>query len=142
MKAYGWKLVARIGLILTLWVCGWPVMSVRAASTWMVTKSDDSNDGTCNAADCSLREAIAVAVDGDVISFNGNYTIYLNSQLDLNKSLTIDSSGHTIIISGDSGNNGSANVRAFNIAEGKVVTINHISVVNGYVQVNQFNTLA
>jgi len=131
MKECGWRLVVQVGLVLTLLVCGWPVMPVHAASTWMVTKVDDSNDGTCDAADCSLREAIAVAVDGDTISFNGDYTIYLNSQLELTQSLTLDGSGRTIIISGDSDNDGSANVRVFKIATGKNVTMNHISVVNG-----------
>ena len=45
-------------------------LSVEAA-TYAVTKTADTNDGTCN-ADCSLREAIAAAnatIDNDVIVF-------------------------------------------------------------------------
>ncbi len=37
-------------------------------STLTVTKTADTNDGTCD-ADCSLREAIAAAASGDTIEF-------------------------------------------------------------------------
>lgn len=53
---------------------------VRAAS-YIVTKFTDSNDGSCDAADCSLREAIIAAnaaVDVDVITLAaGTYTLTL-----------------------------------------------------------------
>lgn len=39
------------------------------AATLTVTKTDDTNDGACN-NDCSLREAIAVAVNNDGIVFS------------------------------------------------------------------------
>ena len=40
-----------------------------SAATLTVTKTADTDDGVCN-ADCSLREAIATASDGDVIVFS------------------------------------------------------------------------
>src|SRR6266567_8631937 len=40
------------------------------AATFTVNTADDHNDGVCNAADCSLREAISAANTGDTISFN------------------------------------------------------------------------
>src|SRR5256886_4588758 len=40
------------------------------AATFTVNTADDHNDGVCNAADCTLREAINAANEGDTISFN------------------------------------------------------------------------
>ena len=45
--------------------------SVNAA-VYIVTKTADTNDGTCDAADCSLREAIVAAnatIDNDIVVF-------------------------------------------------------------------------
>jgi CSLREA domain-containing protein len=65
--------------------------TVRAAN-WTVTKTTDSNDGVCD-ADCSLREAIAVAAAGDTITVPaGSYTLTL-SHLFINKNLTITGAG-------------------------------------------------
>lgn len=44
------------------------------AATRSVTKFADTNDGVCD-ADCSLREAIAVAGAGDTITFAVTGTI-------------------------------------------------------------------
>ncbi len=65
------------------------------AATFTVNTADDHNDGVCNAADCTLREAINAANAGDTISFNipgaGVHTINLTSGLPiLNKTVTID----------------------------------------------------
>src|SRR6186713_2788156 len=53
-------------LTLTLIVCaalaGWLAPVTRAAgTTFMVTKTSDTADGSCTPADCSLREAIIAA---------------------------------------------------------------------------------
>src|SRR5437867_4223970 len=43
------------------------------AATFTVNTADDHNDGVCNAADCSLREAVNAVnagSGGDTISFN------------------------------------------------------------------------
>jgi predicted outer membrane repeat protein len=94
------------------------------ASIIMVTNNQDSGTG-------SLRAAIANAVNGDTIHFAGNYTIYLASDLVINKTLTIDGSGHSITISGDTGNNGSADVRHFTLGSSAVVELIHLNMVNG-----------
>src|SRR5438552_1603770 len=68
------------------------------AATFTVNTADDHNDGVCNAADCTLREAINAVnagSGGDTISFNipgaGVHTINLTSGLPiLNKTVTID----------------------------------------------------
>ena len=66
--------------------------TVHAANNWIVTKTDDTNDGVCN-ADCSIREAIAVAAPGDTVTVPpGTYNLWL-SHLWINKSLTLTGSG-------------------------------------------------
>src|SRR5207247_10721408 len=74
------------------------VLPTAHAATFTVNTADDHNDGVCNAADCTLREAINAVnagSGGDTISFNvtgaGVHTINLTSGLPiLNKTVTID----------------------------------------------------
>src|SRR6267143_5690321 len=64
------------------------------AATFTVNSADDHNDGVCNAADCTLREAINAANAGDTISFNipgsGIRTINSTSGFSITKAVTID----------------------------------------------------
>src|SRR2546426_10197241 len=64
------------------------------ASTFTVNTADDHNDGICNAADCTLREAINAANAGDTISFNipgsGVHTINATNGFSVTKAVTID----------------------------------------------------
>src|SRR5881394_1149609 len=66
------------------------------AATLTVNTADDHNDGVCNAADCTLREAISAANTGDTISFNipgsGVRTINATSGFVITKAVTIDGS--------------------------------------------------
>ncbi|MBN2002406.1 MAG: right-handed parallel beta-helix repeat-containing protein, partial [Anaerolineae bacterium] len=109
-------------------VCGglllFAFQQAARAATLTVTNANDSGEG-------SLRQAIADAFDGDTITFAGDYTIYLDSQLELTKTLTIDGSGHAVTVSGDSGGDGSRNVRVFSIGSSGVVTLTHLSIVSG-----------
>src|SRR2546422_271493 len=74
------------------------VQPTAHAATFTVNTADDHNDGVCNAADCTLREAINAVnagSGGDTISFNvtgaGVHTINLTSGLPiLNKTVMID----------------------------------------------------
>ncbi len=52
----------RLVVLLLVLACLFP-LSVRAA-TYVVTKTADSSDGSCDALDCSLREAILAANSG------------------------------------------------------------------------------
>ena len=75
--------------------------TVNAAATDVVNKLADTNDGSCDTTDCSLREAIANAAEGDTITFSVSGTISLGSQLNVTQNdLTVDASGQTIVISG------------------------------------------
>src|SRR5436309_9239111 len=67
------------------------------AATFTVNTADDHNDGVCNAADCTLREAINVVnagSGGDTISFNisgsGVRTINATLGFSITKAVTID----------------------------------------------------
>src|SRR3989442_15807367 len=74
------------------------VEPVTHAATFTVNTADDHNDGVCNAADCTLREAINavnIGAGGDIISFNipgaGVHTINLTAGLPtLIRMVTID----------------------------------------------------
>lgn len=91
----------------------------------LVTKADDTNDGVCD-ADCSLREAIAVANADDTIHFAGDYAIVLSlGTLVISKNLTIDATGHTVSVSGNDA------VRVFYIDDGTVV-ITGLTISHGF----------
>ncbi len=63
-------LIAIIGVML---LTPWMVLAEGAATTFTVNTTDDSDDGTCDAAHCSLREAINAAngsAGADTIAFN------------------------------------------------------------------------
>lgn len=77
-----------------------------SAATFLVTKTADTNDGACTAADCSLREAViaANALAGvDTITVpEGNYVLTLagapendaaSGDLDINESVVINGGG-------------------------------------------------
>jgi CSLREA domain-containing protein len=100
------------------------------AATWMVTKVADTNDGVCD-KDCSLREAVAVALDNDDITFQpllaGN-TITLNPQflsISIAKSITINGIDKLSISGGDQ-------TRVFSIVNHANVTMNNLDIGHGY----------
>lgn len=119
-----------------------PASRVAAApnATFTVTKTADTNDGTCN-ADCSLREAIGAANaagGADTIAFavNGTFTLSLtgsgedanaSGDLDITDSVTITGNGiaNTII-------NGSGD-RVMETREAAGVTVN-LSISNLTIQ--------
>ena len=92
----------------------------------IVTSNANNGAGT-------LRQAITKACVGGNITFSGNTDIYLASELAIAKRLTIDGGSHAVKVSGDTGNDGSPNVRVFDISASGVVTLNHLSIVSGTV---------
>ena len=112
--------------------------SAAQGDTLTVTKTADTNDGSCDPDDCSLREAIARAEDRDTIIIPaGTYTLTLDAELGIDKDLTLTGAdpGGTIIqassvnpvLSPD--DPGVADFRVFNITGGTVaisgLTIRH-----------------
>lgn len=96
-----------------------------------VTKTDDTNDGICD-ADCSLREAIAAATPGDTVQFaaplfDSAQTVALTSELSvIGKNITI--LGRAANLTAISGENTS---RVFNVGGGSNLTLDNITVKNG-----------
>ena len=128
---------------------------VAHAATFTVNTADDHNDGVCNAADCSLREAINAVnagAGGDVISFNipgaGVHTINLTGGLPtLIRTVTIDGatqpsfSGTPLIELNGSGAGASVTGLGFN-AQNCVVRGLIINRFNGYgINVDSFSGL-
>ena len=97
----------------------------------VVDTAIDENDGSCMDGDCSLRDAIATANSGETITFAGNFTIYLDSTLQISKTLAIDGSGLTITLSGDSSNDGSRDVQVLAIQNSPIVTLTNLNVISG-----------
>ena len=112
------RLALALCVALGLWLLMQPLTA--RAETIIVTNSSDDGPG-------SLRAAIAAANPGDTITFAGDYTIGLNSQLVVNKIVTVDGGGRSVTISGNSA------TRLFTIEATGVVTLSRLSLINGNV---------
>src|SRR5688572_31465252 len=128
--------IARMLLAIALLVCG---AVSAAAADFVVTKTADTNDGTCD-ADCSLREAIVAAnasagADRIVLGTMLTYTLSLgpadapgalvagSGDLDITDDLVID--GNLSIVDGASLD------RVFDIDGTIAVAINYVTIRNG-----------
>lgn len=111
------KSICVIGIIAFIFIMTLTAANVVFATptTWVVTNTADTN-GTCATVptDCSLRQAMANALDGDTITFDASLngaTITLSSQLTTKwpvnngGDLTIDASNLTSKITLDAGGN-------------------------------------
>src|SRR5687768_3901843 len=111
-------------------------VSIAMAASLIVTKTVDTDDGVCN-SDCSLREAIAAASNGDTVTFDSGLagqTIHLTSTLLIDKNLVVDGSDLVphIQISGDSDNDGTGDVTVLQIAAGVTVELEALDITKGY----------
>lgn len=104
---------------------------IAPAVSLIVNAVDDVVDGDgCNAAHCSLREAVNAAESGDTITFAQNLsgaTITLASELILNKDLIIDGSAlaEKVTVSGDE------QYRVFMINSSGTVTLESLVITDG-----------
>lgn len=116
-------------------VCG---MGYALAATYTVTKTADTNDGTCN-TDCSLREAVIASntnAGPDIITLRGGiYILTLigadennsaTGDLDINGDLTINGVGGRPYIDGN------LQDRVFDMKEGITVNITNVGIINGF----------
>ncbi len=92
--------------------------------TVTVSNANDTGAG-------SLRQAIFDVCVAGTINFANNYQIYLNTTLQLGKHLTIDGTGRSIVLSGDSNNDGSRNLRIIDINMTTNITLTHLTLENG-----------
>jgi CSLREA domain-containing protein len=84
-------LVGALVALLTLGSAG-----VANAATLTVTKTADTDDGVCD-SDCSLREAVTAASDGDTITVPPG-TYVLGPEITIRKGLTIEGTGQALTI--------------------------------------------
>ncbi len=116
---------------------GWALV-LTVPQVFTVTKTDDTDDGVCD-ADCSLREALALAQNDDLINFsplfNTPQTINLLTALpDITKSVTIQGPGANLLtVQRDF--NAATNFRVFNVAIGITngVSISGMTITGGNV---------
>jgi CSLREA domain-containing protein len=104
-----------------------------SAATWTVTKLADTNDNVCN-GDCSLREAVAVAQNGDAITFQpalagGTITLALDS-ITIKKSLTITGIDNLKI-------SGANKYRIFSVINGAHAVMKNLDLGYGYMDSRQ-----
>lgn len=103
------------------------------AAVLLVTKVDDTNDGACD-ADCSLREAVDVAANGDIIRFSTDLInreiVLTGGEIRIENSIRIEGLGPTRLTI--SGNNQS---RIFAIDEDANAEIRSLKLHRGYVLV-------
>lgn len=111
--------------------------TAASPSTLFVNTNDDLDDGTCDAAHCSLREAInsANTLPGlETIEFiiPATETIFLtpNTQLPIiNDNLMMNGNGQTVAAVADHWD-----TRVFEIETGSAVTITHMTIRDGRLQ--------
>lgn len=119
--------VLAILLVLALLLGAQP--PVAHAATLTVNSLDDPGDGTCDASQCTLREAIDAASSTvvDTIDFSVTGTIVLSNQLTIAKNLTITGPGESLLTI--SGNDTS---RVFEISSGDYdVAISGVTIADG-----------
>lgn len=105
------------------------------ATTYTVNSNTDPISGNAlncamgNANTCTLRDSIASAANGDVITFSADMNISLVSgqALSLSKDLTVDGNDHTVKV------DGANKTTVFAINSGVNVVINHLTIQNAYV---------
>jgi CSLREA domain-containing protein len=111
------------------------------ATVWVVTKTQDTDDGVCD-ADCSLREAVDVAISGDTIWFSSLFTspqtlTLTNGVIGLNEDLTIDGPGADLLTI--DGNNGAPFQHVFFIESWATATLSEMTLTNS--GVNMFSSI-
>ena len=114
-------------LLLAILVIGGAGAQNISAATRKVTKTADTNDNICN-ADCSLREAVAVAQNNDEIVFSPNLagsTITLSAVIYIDKSITITGIGKLKISGGNQ-------VNIFTVGNYVNVRMENLDIGNGY----------
>jgi CSLREA domain-containing protein len=118
-------------LIMATLLASAPARTTAAPSTaWIVNSVDDTDDGSCDSKDCTLREAVNLSTSGDSINFASSIagsTIILTSELTIDKDLVIVNKNliSTITISG------SDTTRLFYVNYNKSLTLRNLILVDG-----------
>ena len=95
-----------------------------------ITKTEDTNDGRCD-PDCSLREGIAMARDGEIVQLPaGTYSLTLGSSLTISQSIQLAGAGSGLTIIQGSVDPETAGDTVFRIS-GSDVGISHLTIRHG-----------
>ena len=119
-------------LVLAVGIFSPPFAARSEGATFIVNSTADTNDGTCNSLNCTLREAINAAnaaAGADIISFEVGGTIVLTStlpQITDAAGLTIGATPRRVTISG----NGAVGI--LEIATGARLTLQGLTLVHGF----------
>ncbi|MEM7343219.1 MAG: hypothetical protein AAF485_03170, partial [Chloroflexota bacterium] len=98
-----------------------PLAISLASCTSNIVVQNGNNSGAG-----SLPQAVLDVCEEGTITFDNSYTIILSKTLSLTKSMTIDGNGHSIIVDGNQA------IQIFNIDLQKHVTLNNLTMQNGY----------
>jgi len=117
-------------LFFVLFIC---VISAKAQLTFTVTRSDDRNQPTCAAGDCSLREAVDAAkatAGNDTIDFASGLT-----KITLTNEIPINTINGTLVISGNGANvltiDGGAGTNRIFFIVNSIVNISGLTLTGG-----------
>jgi CSLREA domain-containing protein len=120
--------IASIGI--TLMLIGISQGQVQASHSLTVNTLADSNDGICDASDCTLRDAIASAESGAKIKFATGLTgtiTFAMGEAEIVRDLTIKGPGVDVITLSGGHNN-----RVFSIAGDATVEISDLTIADGF----------
>jgi CSLREA domain-containing protein len=123
-----WLASAALGVAVAVGLC--PARAL--GDVLQVTKTADTNDGSCTPLNCSLRDALAAAASGDTVMIPaGTYT--LGSPLMIVTDVTLQgaSAGDTIIQAAAAP--GIAGYKVFDISVSTQVALNDLTVRHGAV---------
>ena len=93
--------------------------------------SEDAHDGSISFPYSNLKDAVSLASDNStIVLIGGEFKGSLNSEITINKNLTIKSLNSTAIINGEN------KYHFFNILPGASLIIENINFINGYADLN------
>lgn len=95
------------------------VLTAQCESAIMVTSNADSGTGT-------LRQGVSNACPGGLITFAGDMTIGLDSEIAVNDEVSIDGSGFSVVISGNNTH------RVFNVGSAGDLSLHQLTVSDAF----------
>ena len=114
-----------VAALMALAVAFSSIQPARADNPCIVTNAlDDLSAG-------SLRVAVYDCHNGP-ITFEGDYIIRLINLITIPQNVSIDGTGHTIVISGDRNNDGAGEVSLFSVPAGLTFTLQNLTLEKGY----------
>lgn len=119
------RVVVSVAIALGAFLGALPPAAVAQAVTCTVTSAldDGSTPGT-------LR-VLANNVSCGIINFDNDYTIHFASPLNVYRTLTIDGSGHHVVLSGDTKNDGTGDVQILGAQGSGNLTLRNLTLEKG-----------